>query len=144
MGGGFLIEKVIRIERADEPHGISEKWADYSSLSVAGLFEQGVKDTLRTFVDDLIAILENPKKLDIVNQSETINTRLMHYLEEAKDIILSKTKYTYYKDGWYDNVWNRLIQFTQMMNTMEEKDDLTKEQADIIRKHSPMRQKEEK
>jgi NTE family protein len=145
LGGGFLIEKVIRIERADEPHGISEKWADYSSLSVHQLFEQGMKDTLRALVDDLIAILENPKKVgDIVDQSKTINNTILVPLTKAKVIILSKTKYTYYKDGWYDEVWNQLIQFTKMINAMEEKSDLTKEQADLIRKHSPTRQKEEK
>jgi hypothetical protein len=31
-----------------------------------------------------------------------------------------------------------------MITAMEEKNDLTKEQADLIREHSPMRQKEEK
>jgi NTE family protein len=45
MIGGFIIDKVVRIERKDDANAISEKWADYSSGTISKLFEQGQKDT---------------------------------------------------------------------------------------------------
>ena len=46
LEGGFIIDRITRIERADDPHSISEKWADYSSGTISGLFKQGQTDTL--------------------------------------------------------------------------------------------------
>jgi len=48
LEGGFNIDKIIRIERADDADAISEKWADYSSGTISRLFEQGRADTLDT------------------------------------------------------------------------------------------------
>ena len=45
MIGGFVIDKVVHIERKDDVNAISEKWADYSSGYISKLFEQGRKDT---------------------------------------------------------------------------------------------------
>jgi NTE family protein len=45
LQGGFIIDKVVRIERTDDPDAISEKWADYSSGTISRLFEQGYNDT---------------------------------------------------------------------------------------------------
>jgi NTE family protein len=46
LEGGFLIDRIMRIERADDPHSISEKWADYSYGTISGLFKQGQTDTV--------------------------------------------------------------------------------------------------
>jgi NTE family protein len=46
LKGRFAINKVVRIERKDDPDAISQKWADYSSGSINKLFDQGIKDAL--------------------------------------------------------------------------------------------------
>jgi NTE family protein len=46
LKGRFAINKVVRIERKDDPDAISQKWADYSSGSINKLFGQGFKDAL--------------------------------------------------------------------------------------------------
>jgi NTE family protein len=50
--GKFALQKVIRIERTDDPDAISEKWGDYSYGSIQKLFEQGRKDTLRAIMQE--------------------------------------------------------------------------------------------
>jgi NTE family protein len=58
--GRFGVKKVIRIERADDPTGISEKWGDYSYETICNLFEQGRKDTLRTLIqEELVKVIDD-------------------------------------------------------------------------------------
>lgn len=48
LRGGFVINKVMRIERADDQDAISEKWADYSSGTISNLYKQGRRDTVNS------------------------------------------------------------------------------------------------
>lgn len=48
LRGGFIINKVMRIERKDDKDAISQKWADYSSGTISALYEQGQMDTINS------------------------------------------------------------------------------------------------
>jgi NTE family protein len=48
LRGGFVVHKVVRIERKDDQDAISEKWADYSSGTISKLYNQGQKDTINS------------------------------------------------------------------------------------------------
>jgi NTE family protein len=48
LRGGFVLHKVVRIERKDDQDAISEKWADYSSGTISKLYNQGQKDTINS------------------------------------------------------------------------------------------------
>jgi NTE family protein len=50
LRGGFVLNKVARIERADDQDAISEKWADYSSGTIFKLFKQGQRDTIKSMM----------------------------------------------------------------------------------------------
>jgi NTE family protein len=48
LRGGFVLNKVVRIERKDDKDAISEKWADYSSGTISKLYNQGQLDTINS------------------------------------------------------------------------------------------------
>jgi NTE family protein len=48
LRGGFVLHKVVRIERKDDQDAISEKWADYSSGTISKLYNQGKEDTINS------------------------------------------------------------------------------------------------
>jgi NTE family protein len=52
LRGGFVLHKVVRIEREDDQDAISEKWADYSSGTISNLYKQGQKDTINSINHD--------------------------------------------------------------------------------------------
>jgi predicted acylesterase/phospholipase RssA len=62
LRGGFVINKVMRIERADDQDAISEKWADYTSGTISNLYKQGQRDTINSLNhnDNLKSTLRYP------------------------------------------------------------------------------------
>ena len=51
--GRFALNQVVRIERTDDPHTISNKWFDFSYSTISQLIQQGIDDALKTLVDDV-------------------------------------------------------------------------------------------
>jgi NTE family protein len=54
LRGGFVLNKVVRIEREDDQDAISEKWADYSSGTISNLYEQGKRDTINSLNHEMM------------------------------------------------------------------------------------------
>ena len=74
---------MVRIERADDPDAISEKWADYSSGTVSRLFEQGQNDARAHLIEEelrAIEQLELPKDAE-----ETIVANLKSIVKILRD-----------------------------------------------------------
>lgn len=46
LKGRFDVNNVIRIERQDDPHTISNKWADFSSGSIKEMIMNGYSQAL--------------------------------------------------------------------------------------------------
>jgi NTE family protein len=59
----FDITKIIRIERSADTDDISNKWCDFSSDTISGLFKQGIRDALNTLVKDI----KNDKGIQAAN-----------------------------------------------------------------------------
>jgi predicted acylesterase/phospholipase RssA len=57
--GKFAIDKIIRIERKDDPSSISEKWLDLSKITVDNLIKEGIKDTVCTLIMEIVKSLDN-------------------------------------------------------------------------------------
>jgi hypothetical protein len=56
---GAIDVKVTRIERKDDRHAISQKWADYSSGTISRLYKEAIKDTLnKLFENEIIKEIE--------------------------------------------------------------------------------------
>jgi NTE family protein len=48
---GAIDVNVTRIERKDDRHAISQKWADYSSGTISSLYKEGIRDTLNKLLE---------------------------------------------------------------------------------------------
>jgi predicted acylesterase/phospholipase RssA len=53
VAGRFALNQVVRIEREDDPHTISNKWFDFSYSTISQLIQQGINDALKTLVDNI-------------------------------------------------------------------------------------------
>ena len=99
--GKFVINKVIRIERKDDPDSISEKWADLSKKTIDKLIKQGIEDTVRTLVIEIIKSLGIEHITD-VNKEKLFNilNDVEHYIEEKRNIIYSNFLAELEKNGY--------------------------------------------
>lgn len=72
--GRFGLKSVVRIERKDDPHTISNKWFDFSSSTISQLIQQGIDDTLLTLVSKFSEsnVREDAvnRFIDVVNKEE--------------------------------------------------------------------------
>jgi hypothetical protein len=111
--GKFVINKVIRIERKDDPDSISEKWTDLSEKTIDKLIKQGIGDTVRTLVTEIVKSLGNEHITD-VNKGKLfeILNDVEHYVDEKRNIIYSNFLAELEKNGydktklekWYDSI----------------------------------------
>jgi len=103
--GKFVINKVIRIERKDDPDSISEKWADLSKKTIDKLIKQGIEDTVRTLVSEIIKSLgdehitsvNKEKLVDILNdvdhhECDKRSVIYNNFLEELTRNLKGKTQ----------------------------------------------------
>lgn len=63
--GRFGLNQVVRIERTDDPHTISNKWFDFSFSTISQLIQQGIDETLVTLVNN---IKESKERLDALDE----------------------------------------------------------------------------
>lgn len=120
LKGKFHVNEVLRVERRDDLHSISNKWADWSSITVASLLEEGKKDALTKLIDRLI---------DLVNtiSGDVIKNRLIAPLNHARHALAAG------RPSYYDNVWVQLTKFIEQVDIEETQGGLNKEKAALLR-----------
>ena len=103
IGKRFDIEDVLKIQRKDDEHTISDKIFDFSSDTVSNLIKEGEKDALQAIVEHEKEIekekIEKDKKQtgkeeSINNQlKEIIHSQLKRFIEDLKMTITEDDKY---------------------------------------------------
>ena len=91
----FDMTQVIRIERSPDTNDISNKWCDFSSETIDTLIRQGMIDTLRKLVNDIIKYNKDIKKHDKDDEKKgrkTASDQLTAFINEVKKSP-SKTEY---------------------------------------------------
>lgn len=71
----FDVEEVIKVQRKDDKHTISDKIFDFSSITIKNLIREGEKDTMNELIKNEI---ENVGNINVVNE-------LQKFLEDVKD-----------------------------------------------------------
>jgi hypothetical protein len=107
--GRFALNQVVRIERTDDPHAISNKWFDFSYTTIYQLIQQGINDALKTLVDnikkskdrydalnDFINVVNSEEKNRVLPGNQATQLRdsakaLKDRLDHAKNITISNT-----------------------------------------------------
>jgi hypothetical protein len=102
--GKFEINKVIRIERKDDPYSISEKWADLSKKTIDKLIKQGIEDTVRTLLTETVISLDSEYIRDVNKEKlfEIVND-VEHHVPEKRNIIYRNFLSELEKNG-YDKI----------------------------------------
>ena len=99
--GKFEINKIIRIERKDDPESISEKWADLSKKIIDKLIKQGIEDTVRTLITEIVKPLDNEHTINVNKEKLfTILNDIDHYVPEKKNIIYTNFLSELEKNGY--------------------------------------------
>jgi len=89
----FDITKLIRIERSGDKHDISNKWCDFSTVTISTLLKQGINDALDTLAKDVKKAKDIQAAYDqidafineIKKQNEDQNANLIRAAKEIKD-----------------------------------------------------------
>jgi NTE family protein len=119
LKGKFDVNEVLRIERRDDLHSISNKWADWSSMTISELFNEGKKDALTKLIDRLI---------DLVNNlSGDVKNRLIVPLTRGKNALTDD------RPSYYDNVWIQLSKFIEQIDIEGRQGRLNKENVALLR-----------
>jgi NTE family protein len=119
LKGKFDVNEVLRVERRDDLHSISNKWADWSSITISSLLEEGKKDALTKLINGLI---------DAVNNfSSNIQGRLIVPLNNAMHVLTAGGP------SYYDNVWIQLTKFIQQIDLEEAQGRLDREMVALLR-----------
>ena len=71
----FDVEEVIKVQRKDDKHTISDKIFDFSSITILNLLREGEKDTLNELIEKEI---ENKGNKNALNE-------LQKFIEDIKD-----------------------------------------------------------
>jgi NTE family protein len=121
LKGKFDVNEVLRIERRDDRHSISNKWADWSSMTISGLLDEGKKDTLSKLIDRLKDIVNND------SLSINVKDRLIVPLTHAKDIL------DHDAPSYYDDVWIQLTKFIEQVDIEGTQRRLNKEKVAMLR-----------
>lgn len=82
IGKRFDIEDVLKIQRKDDEHTISDKIFDFSSETVLNLIKEGEKDALEAIVEHEKQNIENDKEQ--TGKEESINNQLKRFIEDLK------------------------------------------------------------
>jgi hypothetical protein len=102
LKGKFDVNEVLRVERKDDVHSISNKWADWSSITIASLLEEGKRDTLAKLIHRLIGLVNG--------LSTDIQSRLIMHLKDAWQALDASGL------PYYDNVWIQLTKFIEQID----------------------------
>jgi hypothetical protein len=121
LKGKFDVNEVLRIERRDDVDSISNKWADWSSVTISRLLDEGKKDTLTKLIDRLMVIVDND------GLSSNVKDRLIVPLTRAKDVLDDD------RPSYYDNVWIQLTKFIEQVDIEGTQSRLNKEKVAMLR-----------
>jgi NTE family protein len=117
----FAINEVLRIERTDDLHSISNKWADWSAMTISKLLDEGKRDALTKLINRLV---------DLVNNlSSDVRNRLIVHLTSAKHALDADGS----RRSYYDSVWIQLTKFIEQVDAEETKGTLNKEKVALLR-----------
>jgi NTE family protein len=83
IGKRFDIDDVIKIQRKDDVHTISDKIFDFSAITISNLIEEGERDALHKIVKHEEERRKWKKDKDEKNQ-ETIRESLTRFIEDVK------------------------------------------------------------
>jgi hypothetical protein len=99
--GKFVIDKVIRIERKDDPDSISEKWADLSKKTIDKLIKQGIEDTVRTLIVEIVKSVDSEYTSNVNKEKLfTILNDVEHHVPEKRNIIYNNFLFELEKNGY--------------------------------------------
>jgi hypothetical protein len=119
LKGKFDVNEVLRVERRDDLHSTSNKWADWSSITISSLLEEGKKDALTKLIQRLI---------DLVNNlSRDIQNRLIVPINHAMQALAAG------RPSYYDGVWIQLTKFIEQIDIEEAHGKLDKEMVALLR-----------
>lgn len=121
LEGKFDVNEVLGIERKDDPDSISNKWADWSSMTISRLLDEGKRDTLSKLIDRLKDIVEKD------GLSSNVKDRLIAPLTHAKDVLDDD------RPSYYDNVWIQLTKFIEQVDIEGAQGRLKKEDIAMLR-----------
>ena len=121
LKGKFDVNEVLRIERRDDSDSISNKWADWSSMTIFKLVDEGKKDTLTKLIDRLMVIVDKD------SLSSNVKDRLIVPLTRAKDALDDD------RPSYYDNVWIQLTKFIEQVDIEGTQSRLNKEKVAMLR-----------
>jgi NTE family protein len=119
LKGKFGVNEILRIERRDDLHSISNKWADWSSMTICRLLDEGKRDALTRLIDRLIVLVNN--------LSSDVKNRLILPLTPAKDALADG------RPSYYDNVWIQLTKFIEQVDIEGAQGRLNKEKVALLR-----------
>jgi len=119
LKGKFDVNEVLRVERKDDVHSISNKWADWSSITIASLLEEGKRDTLAKLIHRLIGLVNG--------LSTDIQSRLIMHLKDAWQALDASGL------SYYDNVWIQLTKFIEQIDIEEAQGRLDSEMVARLR-----------
>jgi hypothetical protein len=102
IGKRFDIDDVIKIQRKDDVHTISDKIFDFSAITISNLIEEGERDALHEIVKHEEERRKWKKDKDEKNQ-ETIHESLTRFIEDVKS---ENTEY----DGYILSIAHNLPQ----------------------------------
>lgn len=140
LKGRFNIGKVIRVERQDDPHTISDKWFDFSHETVIRMIGQGKVDTLRKVIDDLRSNIH--RIIDEDSSSERMHTLNAHLKKANDELDYADLKLANINMSpsdsneislLYDKAMYEMVLFMSEVQRMEQQEELTVEQADLLR-----------
>jgi NTE family protein len=141
LKGRFNIGKVMRVERQDDQHTISDKWFDFSHETVIRMIEQGKVDTLRKVIDDLRDNIDQIIEED--SSSRTVMSSLIAHLDNADveldeaDVKLANIKMSPSDSNvislLYEKAMDEIVLFIGDVQRMEQQKELNIEQADLLR-----------
>ena len=79
----FDIDEVIKIQRKDDIHTISDKIFDFSSNTILNLIEEGEKDALKEIVKHELEKMDK-KGLEQTKKEVEINKHLTRFIDDIK------------------------------------------------------------
>jgi NTE family protein len=122
LKGKFDVNEALRIERYDDHHSISNKWADWSGITISSLLEEGKKNALTKLIDRLIDLVDKDNNL-----TSNIKNKLIVPLTRAKDALIDD------RPSYYDNVWVQLTKFIEQVDIEARQGRLNKEKVALLR-----------
>ena len=71
----FDVKEVIKVQRKDDKHTISDKIYDFSSITISNLLREGEKDTLNKIIENALE----------TNKNKSVLSDLEKFIEDIKE-----------------------------------------------------------